>query len=54
MICKILRLGTCNEAMDCSAVKDGGGNRAYQYGAGGFPTDTYQARSYWVDVVLAE
>ena len=31
---------------------DGGGNGVYQYGAGGFPTSTYSAANYWVDVVF--
>jgi hypothetical protein len=30
-----------------------GGNGVYRYGAGGFPTDTYQATNYYVDVVFA-
>ena len=28
------------------------GNGVYVYGAGGFPTSTYQATNYWVDVVF--
>ncbi len=31
----------------------GGGNGVYLYGAGGFPTETYQASNYWVDVVFS-
>ena len=31
---------------------DGGGNGVYQYGGGGFPTSTYSAANYWVDVVF--
>ena len=27
-------------------------NGVYQYGAGGFPTDTFNATNYWVDVVF--
>ena len=29
-----------------------GGNGVYLYGAGGFPTQTWQAANYWVDVVF--
>jgi large repetitive protein len=29
-----------------------GGNGVYAYGAGGFPTQTYNASNYWVDVVF--
>jgi hypothetical protein len=29
-----------------------GGNGVYLYGAGGFPTQTYNASNYWVDVVF--
>ena len=29
-----------------------GGNGVYGYGAGGFPTDTFNAANYWVDVVF--
>jgi hypothetical protein len=37
-----------------TALADGaaGGNGVYLYGAGGFPTQTYQASNYWVDVVF--
>jgi hypothetical protein len=36
------------------ALQDGvnGGNGVYVYGAGGFPTQTYNASNYWVDVVF--
>jgi len=30
-----------------------GGNGVYLYGAGGFPTDTFNSANYWVDVVFA-
>ena len=35
-------------------LRDGesGGNGVYVYGAGGFPTNTFQATNYWVDVVF--
>ncbi len=33
----------------------GGGNGVYRYGStGGFPTQTYQASNYWVDVVFED
>lgn len=31
---------------------DGGGNGVYHYGTSAFPTDTYRATNYWVDVVF--
>jgi hypothetical protein len=36
------------------ALADGeqGGNSVYRYGASGFPTQTYNAANYWVDVVF--
>jgi hypothetical protein len=36
------------------ALRDGeaGGNGVYKYGTSGFPTDTYLASNYWVDVVF--
>jgi WD40 repeat protein len=36
------------------ALQDGvgGGNGLYTYGPGGFPTSTYDASNYWVDVVF--
>ncbi len=35
-------------------LRDGesGGNGVYVYGAGGFPTNTFNATNYWVDVVF--
>jgi hypothetical protein len=35
-------------------LRDGesGGNGVYVYGAGGFPTNTFQSANYWVDVVF--
>lgn len=37
-------------------LQDGvnGGNGVYVYGADGFPTDTFHAGNYWVDVVFSE
>jgi len=37
-----------------TGLADGGagGNGVYLYGAGGFPTQTYNASNYWVDVVF--
>jgi hypothetical protein len=29
-----------------------GGNGVYVYGSGGFPTISYNANNYWVDVVF--
>jgi hypothetical protein len=29
-----------------------GGNGVYVYGSGGFPTETYKASNYWIDVVF--
>jgi hypothetical protein len=31
---------------------DGGGNGLFSYGPGGFPTNSYRATNYWVDVVF--
>ena len=31
-----------------------GGNGVYRYGASGFPTETYRASNYWVDVVFVD
>lgn len=38
------------------ALADGedGGNGVYLYGAGGFPTSTWNGSNYWVDVVFSE
>jgi WD40 repeat protein len=32
---------------------EAGGNGVYQYGSGGFPTNSYQASNYWVDVLFS-
>ncbi len=39
-----------------TALQDGfdGGNGAFRYGAGGFPSDSYGATNYWVDVVFSD
>ena len=31
---------------------ESGGNGVYRYGASGFPTNTFQASNYWVDVIF--
>jgi chitodextrinase len=31
---------------------EAGGNGVYQYGSGGFPTNTFQSTNYWVDVLF--
>ncbi len=38
-----------------TALADGaqGGNGVYKYGSGGFPTDTWRASNYWVDIITA-
>ncbi|MGH8589097.1 MAG: choice-of-anchor P family protein [Gammaproteobacteria bacterium] len=46
-----------DSGVDCAplhAVKDGvdGANGVFQYGAPGFPTETFQSTNYWVDVVF--
>ena len=42
------------ENLPLRALADGvdGGNGVYLYGAGGFPTNSYNAGNYWVDVVF--
>jgi PKD repeat protein len=39
-----------------SALASGaaGGNGVYRYGSGGFPTETWNASNYWVDVVFSD
>ncbi len=41
-----------NGALTALASGSSGGNGVYLYGAGGFPTNTFQATNYWVDVLL--
>ena len=47
--------GTAFANAPLTALADGtdGPNGVYKYGASGFPTTTYQAANYWVDVVYA-
>jgi len=40
-----------NGPLTAPATSDGG-NGVYQYGPGGFPTQTYAGSNYWVDVVF--
>jgi N,N-dimethylformamidase beta subunit-like protein/uncharacterized protein DUF4082/Big-like domain-containing protein len=41
-----------NGPLRALADGDDGPNGVYQYGASGFPTDTFGSTNYWVDVVL--
>lgn len=41
-----------NGAMRGLATDTSGGNGVYLYGAGGFPTNTWNASNYWVDVLF--
>lgn len=42
-------------ALRAPSAAEGGGNGLYRYGAGGgFPTDSFNATNYWVDVVFSE
>ena len=41
-----------NPPLQALASGVSGGNGVYVYGAGGFPTQTYEAANYWVDVVF--
>ena len=41
-----------NSPLRALANSEEGGNDVYQYGASGFPTQTYNATNYWVDVVF--
>ena len=43
-----------NPPVPIHLLQDGasGGNGVYVYGSGGFPTQTYQATNYWVDVLF--
>ena len=44
--------GVDNEPLHLLQNGVSGGNGVYQYGPGGFPTDTYKSSNYWVDVVF--
>ncbi len=48
----VLRRSDVNGPLTALADGAGGGNGVYLYGAGGFPTQTYNATNYWVDVVF--
>ena len=42
-----------NGPLHLLADGESGGNGLYLYGAGGFPTESYRASNYWVDVLFA-
>lgn len=44
--------GYTNGPLSVPSSGASGGNGVYQYGPGGFPTSTYQASNYWVDVLF--
>ncbi|MEO8256999.1 MAG: DUF4082 domain-containing protein [Acidobacteriota bacterium] len=44
--------GVTNGPLTALANAADGPNGLYQYGAGGFPTDTFNTSNYWVDVVF--
>ena len=41
-----------NGALTALANGSGGGNGVYLYGPGGFPSNTFNATNYWVDVAF--
>ncbi len=45
-------VGVDNSPLHAPASVSGATNGLYLYGNGGFPTSTYQAANYWVDVVF--
>ena len=45
--------GVDNAPLHALATGVDGGNGVYLYGSGGFPTQTYNATNYWVDVVYS-
>jgi hypothetical protein len=46
--------GVDNYPLTALASGVDGGNGVYRYGSGGgFPTNTYRAANYWVDVVFS-
>jgi Domain of unknown function (DUF4082) len=44
--------GVTNSPLHALADGEDGANGVYQYGAGGFPIDTFNAANYWVDVAF--
>ncbi len=44
--------GVDNSPLHALASKADSGNGVYRYGSGGFPTETWNASNYWVDVVF--
>jgi hypothetical protein len=44
--------GVDNAPLHALSASAGGGNGVYAYGASAFPTQTYNANNYWVDVVF--
>jgi hypothetical protein len=44
--------GVDNGSLHALSASAGGGNGVYVYGASAFPSNTYQATNYWVDVVF--
>jgi hypothetical protein len=44
--------GVDNGVLHAPSTGSGGGNGVYAYGAGGFPSSTFNATNYWVDVVF--
>ena len=45
--------GVDNAPLHAPASVGGAGNGLYAYGPSGFPTVTYEASNYWVDVVFS-
>ncbi|HET9647004.1 MAG TPA: DUF4082 domain-containing protein [Microlunatus sp.] len=45
--------GTTNGPLTAVSNGAGGGNGVYRYGASGFPSSSYNATNYWVDVVFS-
>ena len=51
---KYFTSGVDNAPLRALATGEDGGNGVYRYGSGGgFPTNTYNAGNYWVDIVFA-
>jgi hypothetical protein len=44
--------GYDNAPLHALASSTSGGNGVYLYGSGGFPTNSYLATNYWVDIVF--